>query len=140
MANFPQDLRSYLAGTTTITSHVGVGATVARIHYNKIPQLSPQSHIWMRTSSDTEQNALDGLGGLHEAFIDLECVGDTEANTQDLADAVKARLDGVSGTVTSHTVQGMWVSDKDDSYLPKSIDSDDGRHIVAFDVRAFYTT
>ncbi len=135
MANFPEDLRTLMTSTTAITA-----LTSTRIHYNHSPQTSARPQIWFRTSSDTEERTLDAAGGLHEAFLDIECIGETEADAQAVADAVKNLLDGYRGAVTSHSAQGIFVSDKDDQYFPKSINSDDGRHVVAFDARVFYTS
>ena len=136
----PEDLITYITGTTAVTSLVG-SSTAPRVHYSKIPQASELSHVWLRTSSDTEDRTLDAAGGLHEAFVDIECVASTESAAQSLADAVKDRLDGTSHTAIGNiTAQGIFLSDKDDQYIPKSIDEDVGRSVVAFDLRMFYST
>ena len=135
MAHFPADLRTLIASTTPISALVST-----RIHYNMLPQASARPHIWFRVARDEEPRTMDGVGGIHDSNIDIECVGATEASAQDVADAVKTKLDGYSGSAGSSTIRGAFISDKSDEYVPFSIPTDEGVHVVAFDMRCWYTT
>jgi len=131
----PANLRTLILGSTSVSAQIGT-----RCHYNHVPQYSARPNVWLQITSDNEDLTLDGTGGLHEAYADLECVGISESSAQAVADAVKARLHGYKGAMGSLTVQGVFVSDKDDDYIPVSNDSDDGLHVVAYTIRMFYTT
>lgn len=135
MSHFPEDLRTFIVGTTAVT-----GLISTRCHYNLTPQASAHPHVWFRVTQDTEERTMDGTGGLHEAYADVECAGLTEASAQNVADAIKTRLDGYKGTMGNATCQGAFLRDKDDDYIPFSIQSDEGTHVVAFTLSCWYTT
>lgn len=135
MATMPEDLLSYIAGSTSVTALVST-----RIHYNQLPETSEYPHIWFKTTTDNEELTMDGTGGLHEAFVDMECAARSESQAQAIADVLKPRLHGYKGTMGSSTAQGIFVSDKDDEYIPFSNQSDEGVHVVAFTARLWYTT
>ena len=135
MTTMPEDLRTLTLGTTTISGLVGT-----RMHYNHLPQESAKPNIWFRVSSDNEELTMDGTGGLHEAFVDLECIDDDESGAQAVADAVKARLHGFKGTMGNVSAKGIFVRDKDDDYAPFANVSDEGAHVVAYSVNVWYST
>lgn len=136
MTTFAEDLKTYVVADST-----GVNATISgRMHFNQLPQDSSRPHIWYRTASDRVDLTLDKTGGLHEARYDLECIATSASVAQSLADAVKSRLHGVQATVGNSKAQGIFVEDADDSYEPQGNGADAGLHVVALDIRAFYTT
>lgn len=135
MSHMPEDLRAFIVGTTAVTRYIST-----RCHYNDVPQISAKSFAWFRVAADSEELTMDGVGGLHEAMVDIEAVGATETAAQDAGDAIKVRLHGYKGTPGSITCQGAWISDKDDSYFPYANRSDEGAHVVAYSLRMFYTT
>lgn len=135
MTTMPEDLRTFITGSTAVTALVST-----RVHYNHLPEQSSYPHVWFRTAGDNEELTMDGTGGLHEAQIDLECAGLTETSAQAVADAIKPRLHGYKGAMGNITAQGIFVSDKDDDYEPFSNQSDEGVHVIAFGLRAWYTT
>jgi hypothetical protein len=83
---------------------------------------------------------MDGVGGLHEASVDVECAGLTETSAQSVADAIKTRLDGYKGAMGNATCQAAFLRDKDDDYLPFSNQSDEGIHVVSYSLQMWYTT
>lgn len=135
MTCMPEDLRTFIIGTTGVTSLIST-----RCHYNHYPEISQRPNIWFRVAMDTEERTMDGVGGLHEATCDVECVGVTELSAQNVADAIKTRLDGYKGTMGTATCQGAFLRDKDDDYLPYSNQSDEGAHVVSFTLNLWYTT
>jgi hypothetical protein len=140
MSNLPQDLITFITGTTAVTGLVG-GSAAPRVHYSQVPQTSQPSWIWLAITSDTQIFTMDESAGIHEAFVDIECVASGESGAQTLSDAVTARLDGYKGTAGNSVVRGAWLSDKDDSYIPKSVtNQDSGRNVVSTDLRLFYST
>lgn len=135
MATFPEDLRTFISGSTAITALVST-----RIHYNHLPESSARPHVWYRVSSDNEELTMDGVGGMHECYVDLECVGVTESSAQAVADVVKTRLHGYKGAMGSSTAHGAFLTDKDDDYIPFSINSDEGAHVNAYSLHVWYST
>jgi hypothetical protein len=135
MTHMPEDLRTFIIGTTAVTQYIGT-----RCHYNHLPESAIQPHVWFRVSSDTEERTMDGVGGLHEAQVDVECAGLSESSAQNVADAIKTRLDGYKGTFGTATAQAAFLRDKDDDYLPFSNQSDEGVHVVAYSLQMWYTT
>lgn len=135
MATMPEDLLNFIASSTAVSSLVST-----RVHYSHLPETSQYPHIWFKTTTDNEELTMDGVGGLHEAFVDMECAAASESEAQALADVLKPRLHGYKGTMGSSTAQAIFVSDKDDEYIPFSNQSDDGVHVVAFTAQLWYTT
>src|SRR5688572_8009285 len=113
MTTMPEDLRTLTIGTTTVSGLIG-----GRCYYNRTPAKWDLPHVWFRVTSDDEELTMDGVGGMHEADIDLECAGVTEASAQAVSDAVKARLHGYKGTMGSASAKGIFISNKDDDYEP----------------------
>lgn len=131
----PQDLRTFITGSTAITALVS-----SRVHYNYAPISSAKPHIWFRVTNDNEPLTMDGAGGLHDSNVDVECVGLTEDSAQGVADAVKNRLHGYKGALGNITCKAAFVDDKDDDYIPFSVQSDEGSHVIAYNVRVWYST
>ena len=135
MTTMPEDLRTFITGTTSVT-----GLVSTRVHYNHIPENSARPHVWFRVTSDNEPLTMDGVGGIHEATVDVECVAETEREAQSVADAVKPRLHGYKGTMGNVSAKAIFVDDKDDDYFPKANESDEGLHVVALGLRVWYST
>lgn len=135
MTHMPEDLRTFIVGTTAVTQYVST-----RVHYAQLPQSSAYPHVWFRVTSDTEERTMDGVGGMHEAYVDLECAALTPGSAQDLADAIKTRLDGYAGTMGNITARGIFLRDKDDDYIPFTNQSDEGVSVIAFTGHCWYTT
>lgn len=135
MTTMPEDLRTFVVGTTGITGLVGT-----RCHYNKTHQESPRPNIWFRVTSDNEDLTMDGVGGMHEADVDMECCALTESSAQSVADALKTRLHGYKGAMGNISAKGAFLKDKDDDYVPFSIEDDDGVHVVAYSLKLWYST
>lgn len=135
MANIQEDLRTFIRASTAITDIVGT-----RVHYNYAPAVSVKPLIWFRVKSDKEPLTLDNVGGMHEAMVDIECVGADPDEMLDLADVVKSRFHGYTGAVGSHSCKAAFMSDKDDEYIPKSSQADEGSHIASFTLDLWYTS
>jgi len=135
MTCMPEDLRTLVTATTPLSTLIGT-----RCHYNHVPESSAKPFVWFRVASDTEERTLDGVGGLHEALVDMECNASTETSAQSVADALKAKLDGYKGAMGNETAQAAFLRDKDDDYVPYSNASDEGAHVVSFTLTLWYTT
>lgn len=135
MTTMPSDLRTLITGTTAVT-----GLVSTRVYYNKTPQSGARPFVWYRITNDNEPLTMDGVGGMHESYIDIECVGATEASAQAVADAVKGRLHGYAGTMGNVSCKGAFLEDKDDDYVPLSTSGEDGLHVIAYSLNLWYST
>lgn len=135
MSVFAEDLRTYITGSTAVSSLIST-----RCHYAQLPQSSIYPHIWFRVTSDTVDRTMDGVGLMHEAYIDVEAAGVTPGSAQSVADALFARLDGYKGSVGNATAHAIFLSNKDDDYIPFSNLSDEGVHVCVYTAHAWYTT
>lgn len=129
------DLTTYLRASTAITAVVGT-----RIHHNVAPQDSTGAYLWFQRSSENEELTMDGVGELVETDINLECWSPLDSEADSLANLVKARLNSFRGTMGTATVQGMFVTSKDDEYNPRGAFADEGAHVVAFGVKIWHET
>jgi hypothetical protein len=91
--------------------------------------------------SEDESVAMDGRDGTINTRFDLECISTGMDEALDLGKTVKDYLHGSRGTLTGTTavVQGIFVENKDDDYLPRNEGSDDGRTVVALDISVWST-
>lgn len=135
MTTMPEDLRTFITGSTGVSSLVST-----RVHYNHLPADSSYPHVWFRVASDDEELTMDGVGGIHEADCDLECAGLTEASAQSVSDAIKSRLHGYKGTIGNISAKAIFLSNKDDDYDPFSDQGDDGAHVISHNVKVWYST
>ena len=109
-----------------------------RIHYARVPQNRTLPHIWFIRSGENTPLSLDGQGGTHETRFDLECISDDLVEAMNVSRATKNFLHGYRGVLGDGTVQGIFVEDKDDNYIPKSIGSDEGFHVSALTVTTWH--
>lgn len=135
MAGIAADLRTFVTASTSCSAVIG-----SRMHQNHPPQDTSKPFVWYQRTSENEELTLDGVGGLKEVEFTVECVSVDPVTHESLADKVKTRLNGRSGTFGASTAQGVFVRDHADDYAPKSIGSDGGLHVSAFGVKIWYTT
>lgn len=126
MAKIVEDLLQHL------TDNVEVRALVdLRVHAHHVPERSLYPFIWLSRSGRETDRDHDGQGGLTRHDYDIEAVSDDQAEAEDVADAVHDALAGHRGTFGARDVQGVFVEDQDDDYVPRGTGGDDGLLVVA---------
>lgn len=135
MTTMPSDLRTFIIGSTAVSSLIG-----SKCHYNHIPEDAAKPYVWFRVTEDNEELTMDGVGGIHESHVDIECSGATEGSAQSVADVIKTRLHGYKGTLGNISAKGAFLSGKDDDYVPFSNESDAGVHVIAYSLNLWYST
>lgn len=122
-----EDIRTWLLADASISAVVG-----ARVHQNKVPQASAAPYVWYGRATTANEDALDDPAGTtpFSQIFDIESISDDIDEALDLADLLKAKH-LARGTIGSGTVQGVFVTDHADDYIPRGVDSDDGRHVAA---------
>lgn len=135
MAGIAADLKTYVTAATSVNAVIS-----GRMHQNSPPQESSKPFIWYRRSNENTPLTMDGAAGIHRVEFDVECITTDPVTSESLADKVKTRLNGASGAFGSSTVQGAFVNDHLDDYLPKGVGGDSGLIAAAFNVLIWYTT
>lgn len=134
MASVTEDLIAFLLSDADVTHLVG-----QRVHANHVPEKSSYPHIWLARSGKEKDRDLDGQGGITRHLFDLECISPDLGDAQDVADAVDDRLAGHRGTFGTRRVQGVFLDDQDDDYIPRGTGGDDGLMVVAQQVTIWST-
>ena len=129
MSTIGTDIRTWLIADAAITAVVG-----ARVFENKINQGNDDNVcIWFARATTSGEDALDDDSGTKpfRQIFDLEVISKDIADTNTVADLITAkRLH--RGTFGVGKVQGVFIDDHSDDYIPRGVNSDDGWHIAAF--------
>lgn len=140
MADIGENLRSVIVASTGVLAEMpGVAAPGACLH-NVVLENPPTPRIWYSCSNSDEELDIGGSGGLVESEFDIEVVSDDLDEAQDIAAAVKRLLNGKRGTFGTQTVQGVFVSDQTDEYVPRSLADETGYTVVGLRARIFYSS
>lgn len=132
MATIGENIRAAMIADST-----GVEALVSgRIHQNNVPESIVHPRVWFTRAASFEEVDNDGNGGLTDSSWDIECHALTLDAAESVADAVKTLLNGHRGAFGGDTVQGIFVEDHDDDYLPKGLGEDDNNHIHVASISA----
>ena len=132
MATIGENIRTVLLADST-----GVNAIVdGRVHQNNVPESIPMPRVWYTRAASFEDVDNAGVGGLTDSSWDIECHAEDLGDALNLADKVKSLLNGTKGSFGDDSVQGVFVEDHDDDYLPKGIGEDDDSHIHVASISA----
>lgn len=134
MSTIAENLRTYVVASTSIN-----GVIAGRMHVNAVPETSEMPRIWLGRTAEVVPRDLSGGGGITNTRFDLECFALTPDACIDLADMVRARLDGFFGAMSTSQVKGCFVEDKSDDYIPKGVGSDEGVHLSALGLNLWHT-
>jgi hypothetical protein len=126
MADAGEDLRSYIVADSTIN-----GIISTRCFQNTVPETATLPFIWfVRRGVEFLEILGEAESTPYREYYDFECVSDEVDQAIDLADAVRARLQGTSGSIGAGTYQWVDVTDQSDTYIPRNI-ADDERLTIA---------
>lgn len=127
-ADVPQDIRTYLL------ADAAVSGKTSRCFVNVVPEAKARPFIWLRRSGAGGTGVVGGADSIWQVRLDLECVaGDLDTASQ-LADAVRARLEGASGTLGSNSYAWVAVEDQFDDYEIVNQAADEHLESVALNV------
>jgi hypothetical protein len=146
MADLAQAIRSSLVGSTAMLS---VFSTIAKPGYCECGTESQSDNaiqrrprIWYQRSEESDEVDLGGTGGICESSWDLEVIDDNLATPQRIAKVARRFLNGKRGTMgsTAFSVQGIFVEDHNDDYIPRGVGADSGEYVAALRLRIFHTS
>lgn len=106
-------LTSYLQGVTAVTTLVGRKIFQAPAHELELPPYV----VFMRSGRQGERD-IEGNASVEQTYFDVESRGLTQQTAEAVGDAIRTALHGTRGTWGSLRVQGAFVDDQDDDYLP----------------------
>jgi hypothetical protein len=133
MSDVPTNLRAVLLADSAVAAIVST-----RVHQSVVPESVEAPYVWFtRDRSDGPRCLDNGVARNTEQQFSIECIAEDLSTSQTLADAVSAALDGKRGTFGDDTVQGVFVDDQTDDYIPRGVSSDDGAFVAALQVRIF---
>lgn len=104
----------------------------------KVSEFQGQTRVWFQRSGEKTERHLDGSAGLTTTEFDVEVHSTDISTSQDLADALKAGLDAYYGTMGAQAVDGIFVEDHDDNYVPKGLMGDAGFFVPALKVTVMH--
>ena len=138
MASIGEDIRTFIIGSTGVATHFAAIAAPAVVEQNTIRQEAPTPRIWYQRDSEREETDLSGEGGLVESQWNIEVHSTSDDARFDIADALKTRMNGYYGPFGSRTVQGVFIEDHDDDYIPRGIGSEEGFYVAALSARIWF--
>ena len=126
-ATLGEDLRTWLRADASILDLAGT-----RVHQNKAGNKYNGQYIWYGRATTQNEDALNDPAGTDpfSQIFDVEAISDDIDEALNLADLLKAKH-LARGTFGAGTVQGVFVSDHADDYIPRGINSEDGLHVAA---------
>lgn len=136
MTTLGKDLRTHLLTDASLVALVG-----QRVHQNRAPAQYLGPYVWFARRGVDWEDCLDDDAGEDpfRQFIDVECLAMDLDDTEAMADCIRS-LHGYHGSLGAGSLQGLWVLDQDDDYIPRGHGSDDARHVAALQLEiAGYT-
>lgn len=125
-------MRARLVSDATVIGLVG-----QRIYPGKAPQDTTLPYVVYHRISTTRTPTLGGPTNVPETRMQLDILAATQASAEQVANAVRSRLDGYTGTSASVSVLSSVVEDEQD--LSEAIDGSDSLYYrVVMDVLIQY--
>jgi hypothetical protein len=120
-----EDLRTLFLTRSAITTVIGA-ADDARCHQNRAPEQYGGTYLWFARSQIGREDTLDMAEGdrsFSESW-DVEAISKIGDEAMDLADAILA-LHAYRGGIGGGTVQGIFVIERSDDYVPRGLMQDE---------------
>lgn len=140
MADIAENLGTVIVGSTAILAVFPGAATPNAVVQSVEPEYPPHPRIWYGRNGSNEELTLDAAGGLVEHTFDVEVISDDLDECQDIASVVKRYLHGKRGTFGTQTVQGVFVEDQTDDYVPRGLSGEEGLHVAALSVNIWHAS
>lgn len=130
MSTLAEDLRAELIADSEIAT-----AVVTRVHYQHVPESVVGSYVWFSRSgsSDDDDRTLGDASGQKYHFRelwDMEGISSDLASAQALAGMLK-KFDSHQSSLGDGSVQGIFVRDHTEDYIPRGVLNDDGFFVGA---------
>lgn len=118
------DLRTYTIADAT------VAAITTRWFVNSVPEFADLPFVYCRRARTVFRDIM-GERDIEAEYFDVECASDDLDEAISLADAVRDRLEGASGTIGSGSYACVQVADQFDEYVPRVQAADETLHVIS---------
>jgi hypothetical protein len=125
------DLRTYVLADGTVS-----GITTSYFQ-NTVPEAADVPFIWCRRQRIERDETIGEARRTLAIWYDIECVSSDLDEAISLADAVRDRLEGTSGTMGSGTYAWVTVEDQFDDYVPRNEAADESLHVISLIVQVY---
>lgn len=131
MTDIATRLRTFCLADATVAAAIG-----SRMSQGVAPEQLPVPYVWYSRASTEDLDTLDASPGEapFSTSFDIEAISDELDEAQDIAAALKARLNKYRGAFADSSVKGIFVTDHNDDYYPRGLGADEGRHVAALRV------
>ena len=89
-----ESLVAYLKAYSGLTSLIGTSPV--RIYWTRAPQAVAKPYVTMQRISGNRDTHMQGVSGLVESRVQIDCYGLTYAASKGVARAIEARISGLS--------------------------------------------
>lgn len=135
MSQLAKDLRSFLILDVSIS-----GLVSSRVHQDHVPDDKALPYIWFAQAEVEFSDELAPAAGLapFARYFDFECYDSDANNARTLAEAVRNRLAfyrGYLDAALTRAVQGIFVEEHEEGYLPRGHNGDVGLYAATLRAR-----
>ena len=130
MTDIGVNLRTYLLTKSAITALVS-----QRIRPDALTEDETLPAIVYQEGGTEHEETVAAAGGIVHARVYVDCIDDSRADANTLAETVRTQLHGFRGTLGSATVLGCDLLDRVKDYEPPADGSDDGRYVTTLTFR-----
>jgi hypothetical protein len=109
--------------------------TALPIQQGKIDETQPTARVWFQQQSSNTSVLNNGTPYLDDTIFDVEVASLDIDQAQREANTIRTALNGYRGLMIFQPVQGVFVSDAADDYIPRNLNADEGFQVCAFQVR-----
>jgi len=127
-------LRQYLAAQSNIAALVG-----ERIYPVVLPQSAAFPALTYSRTSGGHDYTLKGSSGMAMPTFELDCWGETYDAADELAEAIRLKLNGFNGTMGDTEVKVCVLDDEVDAFEPNDDASAEGVYRITLRYRIQYT-
>lgn len=123
------DLRTVALADGTVAGLIG-----SRMYHGNIPEQVALPYVWIARRATEDYGQATAETRPFREYFDVECVSSDVSQAEDVADAMRAALNGQSGSLGDGTYGGVLVRDQAEDYVPRNQDADEHLHIQSLDV------
>lgn len=109
-----ESLVAYLKAYSGLTSLIG--SNPVRIYWTRAPQAVAKPYVTMQRISGNRDTHMQGVSGLVESRVQVDCYGLTYAASKGVARAVEARISGLAFTQSGTVFQVCILDAERDGY------------------------
>jgi hypothetical protein len=130
VSDIAEQLRAWLLTDNSLKALVGAQG----VCQNVAPEDAHDPFVWFGRARTEHEDVIDqaaGVAPFRETF-DVEAIGLDVDAVEDVAEVLRTKH-CYRGTFGTGTVQGVFIRDHRDDYIPRGVLADDGSHVAALE-------